>query len=78
MPFLGDMALRAMIELAAMVRSFLDDLGNLRERVVKRLMEDENCAFRWREGLEENEKGERNGFLLLIGRFGRCTFREVK
>src|SRR5258708_38602058 len=68
------MAFRAMKELATMLRGFLDDLGNLRERVVKRLMQEENRAFRWRQGLQENEKGDRNGFLLLIMLFGRGAF----
>src|SRR5215469_3800280 len=65
------MAFRAMKELATMLRGFLDDLGNLRERVVKHLMQEENRAFRWRKTLQEHEKGDRKGFLLLILRFGR-------
>src|SRR5215469_6524131 len=65
------MAFRAMKELATMLRGFLDDLGNLPERVVKRLMQEENRAFRWRKTLQEHEKGDRKGFLLLILRFGR-------
>ena len=65
------MAFRAMKELATMLRGFLDDLGNLRERVVKCLMQEEHRAFRWRKALQEHEKGERNGFLLLILLFGR-------
>src|SRR5258707_8485006 len=74
--FLRDMAFRAMKELATMLRGFLDDLGDLRERVVKRLMQEENRAFRWRQGLQENEKGYRNGFLMLIMLFGRGAFGE--
>jgi len=65
-----------MKELATMLRGFLDDLGNLRERVVKRLMQEENRAFRWRKTLQENEKGDRNGFLLLIMLFGRGDLGE--
>src|SRR5579862_6921447 len=49
-PFLGNMAFRAMKELAAMLRGFLNDLGNLRERVVKRLMQEENRSFQWVQG----------------------------
>src|SRR5207247_621591 len=50
--FLRDMAFRAMKELATMLRGFLDDLGNLRERVVKDLVQQENRAFRWRKALQ--------------------------
>src|SRR6185437_16522899 len=50
--FLRDMAFRAMKDLATILRRFLDDLGNLRERVVKRLVQEENRAFRWRQGLQ--------------------------
>jgi hypothetical protein len=56
--FLREMALRAMKELATMLWGFLDDLGNLRERVVKRLMQKENRAFRRLKTLQEHEKGD--------------------
>src|SRR5215469_14020936 len=65
------MAFRAMKELATMLRGFLDDLGDLRQRVVKHLMQEENRTFRWRKTLQEHEKSDRNGFLLLILLFGR-------
>src|SRR5215467_11849 len=74
--FLREMAFRAMKELATMLRGLLDDLGDLRERVVKHLMQKENRAFRWRKTLQEHEKGDRNGFLLLIMPFGRFIFGE--
>src|SRR5215469_3468241 len=70
------MAFRAMKELATMLRGFLDDFGNLRELKVTRLMQEENRTFRWRKTLQEHEKGDRNGFLLLIMLFGRFTFGE--
>ncbi len=39
-------------------------------------MQKENRAFRWRKTLQEHEKGDRKGFLLLILLFGRGAFGE--
>jgi len=57
--FLREMAFRAMKELATMLRGFLDDLGNLCERVVKRLMQEENRVPVAKDAPGERERREK-------------------